>query len=108
MARFRRRALLVILTELTEPVIAETLLPALPLMVRHHLVVVGGVRDPDVVAWARDTPDDASEAYRKAAAVGAIEDRRRTIRAASGAWAPPSSTPRREGSRPTSPTPTSG
>ena len=79
MARFRRRALVVILTELTEPVIAETLLPALPVMVRHHLVLVGGVRDPDVVTWARDMPDDASEAYRKAAAVGAIEDRRRAI-----------------------------
>ena len=84
MARFRRRALVVILTELTEPVIAETLLPALPVMVRHHLVLIGGVRDPDVVTWARDTPDDASEAYRKAAAVGAIEDRRRTIAAPPG------------------------
>ena len=41
MARFRRRALVVILTELTEPVIAETLLPALPVMVRHHLVLIG-------------------------------------------------------------------
>jgi uncharacterized protein (DUF58 family) len=71
-------ALVVILTELTEPVIAETL-RALPVMVRHHLVLIGGVRDPDVVTWARDTPDDASEAYRKAAAVGAIEDRRRAI-----------------------------
>jgi uncharacterized protein (DUF58 family) len=79
MARFRRRALVVVLTELTEPVIAETLLPALPVMVRHHLVLVGGVRDPDVVRWARDLPDDASEAYRKAAAVGAIDDRRRAI-----------------------------
>ena len=34
---------------------------------------------PTSSAWARDTPDDASEAYRKAAAVGAIEDRRRAI-----------------------------
>ncbi len=79
MARFRRRALVVLLTELTEPVIEETLLPALPVMVRHHLVIVAGVRDPDVVGWARDTPDDATEAYRKAAAVGALDDRRRAI-----------------------------
>ncbi len=70
---------MVVLTELTEPVIVETLLPALPVMVRHHLVLVGGVRDPDVVRWARDLPDDASEAYRKAAAVAAIDDRRRAI-----------------------------
>ncbi len=79
MARFRRRALVVVLTELAEPVIEETLLPALPVMVRHHLVIVAGVRDPDVVGWARDKPDDASEAYRKAAAVGALDDRRRAI-----------------------------
>jgi len=79
MARFRRRALVVLLTELTEPVIEETLLPALPVMVRHHLVIVAGVRDPDVVGWARDKPDDATEAYRKAAAVGALDDRRRAI-----------------------------
>ncbi len=79
MARFRRRALVVLLTELTEPVIAETLLPALPAMVRHHLVLVAGVRDPDVVGWARSMPTDAGEAYRKAAAVSAIDDRRRAI-----------------------------
>ena len=70
---------MVLLTELTEPVIEETLLPALPVMVRHHLVIVAGVRDPDVVGWARDKPDDATEAYRKAAAVGALDDRRRAI-----------------------------
>jgi len=79
MTRFRRRAFVVLLTELTEPVIAETLLPALPAMVRHHLVLVAGVRDPDVVGWARSVPTDAGEAYRKAAAVRAIDDRRRAI-----------------------------
>ncbi len=79
MTRFRRRAFVVLLTELTEPVIAETLLPALPAMVRHHLVLVAGVRDPDVVGWARSVPTDAGEAYRKAAAVSAIDDRRRAI-----------------------------
>jgi len=79
MARFRRRALVVVLTELTEPVIEETLLPALPAMVRHHLVIVAGVRDPDVVRWAGDRPDDADGAYRKAAAVSALDERRRAI-----------------------------
>jgi uncharacterized protein (DUF58 family) len=79
MARFRRRALVVLLTELTEPVIAETLLPALPVMVRHHLVLVAGVRDPDVVGWARSVPTESGAAYRKAAAVDAIDDRRRAI-----------------------------
>ena len=107
MARFRRRALVVVLTEINEPAIAETLLPALPAMVRHHLVLVGGVRDPDVVQWARDMPDDTrvrpTERPRRWA--------RSTIAAARslgcGGWVRPSSTRRRDGSLRSSPTPTS-
>jgi uncharacterized protein (DUF58 family) len=77
MARFRRRALLVILTELNEQAIADTLLPALPLLARRHLIVVGAVRDPDVEQWATGVPTDSAAAYRKAAAVGALDERAR-------------------------------
>lgn len=79
LARFRRRAMLVILTDLVEQAVAETLLPAMPLIARNHLVVVAAVRDPDVVRWATETPTEASGAYRKAAAVAALEERRRTV-----------------------------
>jgi uncharacterized protein (DUF58 family) len=79
LTRFRRRAMLVVLTELNEEAVAETLLPALPLVVRTHLVVVAGVRDPQVDRWARAVPTDATAAYRKAAAVAALEARRRTV-----------------------------
>jgi uncharacterized protein (DUF58 family) len=78
LARFRRRALLVVYTDLVEAAVGETLLPALPLIVRSHLVVVAAVQDPDVVGWADATPADASGTYRKAAAVAALEERRRT------------------------------
>lgn len=78
-ARFRRRALIVILTDLVEQAVGESLLPALPLITRHHLVVIGAVTDPDVAAWAVAPVTDESEAYRRAAAVGALEERRRTI-----------------------------
>ena len=101
LARFRRRALLVVLTELAEQaVIDETLLPALPLMVRHHLVVVAGVRDPDVVALG------AGHARRRERGVPQGRRRRRARRAAPrdragcGAWARRSSTRRPAGSRP--------
>src|SRR5581483_3089533 len=67
LARFRRRALLVLLTELAEAPVEETLLPALPLVARDHLVVVAGIRDPQVDEWAAAVPDNAGEAYRKAA-----------------------------------------
>jgi uncharacterized protein (DUF58 family) len=79
LARFRRRALLVLLTELAEAPVAETLLPALPLVARDHLVLVAGIRDPRVDEWAAAVPANAGEAYRKAAAVEALDARRRTI-----------------------------
>jgi len=79
LSRFRRRALLVLLTELAEAPVAESLLPALPLVARDHLVVVAGIRDPCVDEWAAAVPANAGEAYRKAAAVDALDVRRRTV-----------------------------
>jgi uncharacterized protein (DUF58 family) len=78
LARFRRRAMLVVFTDLVEQAVGETLIPALPLISRNHLVVVAAVRDPDVVRWALTTPNDGEGAYRKAAAVAALDERRRT------------------------------
>jgi uncharacterized protein (DUF58 family) len=77
LSRFRRRSLLVLLTDLSAAAVTESLLPALPVVVENHLVVIGSVQDPDVVAWARGYASDASDAYRKAAAVLALEERRR-------------------------------
>ena len=77
LARFRRRALLVILTDLGEQAITDSLLPAMPMISRSHLVVVAAVQDPDVVRWAAAMPVDENEAYLKAAAVDALEQRRR-------------------------------
>jgi uncharacterized protein (DUF58 family) len=79
LARFRRRAMLVVLTELAEQAVAETLLPAMPLVARDHLVVVASVADPEVRGWALATPAEPGAAYRKAAAVAALADRRRTV-----------------------------
>lgn len=79
LARFRRRSMLVVFTELAEQATAESLLPALPLVVRDHVVVVAAVRDPAVVRWATSPPGDAAGAYRAAAATGALEERRRTV-----------------------------
>lgn len=79
LARFRRRALLVVLTELADQALVETLLPVLPMIARSHLVVIGAVTDPDLVDWARRTPSDASGAFRKAAAIAALAERRRLV-----------------------------
>ena len=77
LSRFRRRAMLVVLTDLAEQTIQETLLPALPLVVRDHIVVVASVQDPDVASWSRAMPADAESAYRRAAAIATLEERRR-------------------------------
>jgi uncharacterized protein (DUF58 family) len=79
LTRFRRRAMLVVLTELAEQAVTETLLPALPLIARDHLVVVASVADPEVRGWALATPAEPGAAYRKAAAAAALTDRRRTV-----------------------------
>jgi uncharacterized protein (DUF58 family) len=77
-ARFRRRALLVVLTDLVEQAALATLEPALPLLASRHRVVVAAVRDPAVSGWAAEAPADVDAAFRSAAAVDALEERRRT------------------------------
>lgn len=79
LARFKRRSLIVLFTDLVEQAVGESLLPALPLLVRHHVVVIAAVRDPDVVGWATTAPDGPDEAYRAAAATAALAERDRTI-----------------------------
>ena len=84
-ARFRRRTMLVLLTDLVDQAVEDSLLPALPLITRTHLVVVAAVRDPQVEAWADgtapidDSEDPAEVVYRQAAAVATLAARRRTV-----------------------------
>ena len=77
--RFRRRAMLVLLTELNEQAAEEYLVPALPLIARSHLIVVGAVRDPEVERWAGASTVDPESAYRRAAAIGALAGTRSPV-----------------------------
>ena len=87
-ARFRRRSLYVVLTDLAESVVEEAIVPALPILCRRHLVVVAGVQDPALQAWAggAESADDvqrasaveASGVYRQAAAIALLQQRRRS------------------------------
>jgi uncharacterized protein (DUF58 family) len=77
LARFRRRALLVLVTELAAEAVQETLVPALPLVTREHAVVVASVRDPAVEAL-RDRPAASVRgAYGAAAAATVLDERER-------------------------------
>ena len=77
-ARYRRRAMLVLLTDLNEQAVADSVLPALPLITRTHLVLVAAVRDPQVEAWSTGSVTSEEEAYRQVAAVQALAERDRT------------------------------
>ncbi|MFC7500695.1 DUF58 domain-containing protein [Nocardioides sp. CPCC 206347] len=56
----RQRALVVLLTALEPSAISDGLLPVLPVLTRHHRVVLASVRDPELNRLA--TPDEAPTA----------------------------------------------
>jgi uncharacterized protein (DUF58 family) len=79
-ARFRRRSLFIVLTDLVEAAVEQALLPALPIITRRHVVVVAAVQDPAVRDWAAGGRHRwPSEAYRQAAAVNSLVQRERSV-----------------------------
>ncbi|WP_436793096.1 DUF58 domain-containing protein [Actinospongicola halichondriae] len=77
LAHFRRRALIVLLTDLVEQAVGESLLPALPVLTRSHLILVGAIQDPRVREWAEAPVTDEESAYRQAAAARTLRSRAR-------------------------------
>jgi uncharacterized protein (DUF58 family) len=77
LARFRRRALLVVITELAAEAVQETLVPALPLVVREHAVLVASVRDPELERLRDAATDGVADAYAAAAAANLLAERER-------------------------------
>lgn len=77
-ARQRRRALLVVLTDLSSESLVETLVPALPVLLRRHLVIVVGIDDPAVRSWVTAPVASSDDAFRAAGAVQLVRARRRT------------------------------
>lgn len=80
LSRHRRRALLVLLTDLVEESAMESLFVALPALLRRHLVIVGSVLDAQLARSASSVPDSSEEAYLKAAAAGALASREASAR----------------------------
>jgi uncharacterized protein (DUF58 family) len=77
LARHRRRALLILLTDLVDEAVLDPLYQNLPSLLARHLVVVGSVLDPQVESFATSVPSSSEEAYLKAAAMGALSSRDR-------------------------------
>lgn len=87
LVRYRRRALVVVLTDLAAAPVSESLAPAVPLLSRRHLLVVASPADPTVQQWSKGPPQDPRAAYRMAAALRAAADRRHSAGLLRGAGA---------------------
>lgn len=74
-ARVRRRALVVLLTDLNASALEEGLFPVLPQLSSRHQVIVAAVGDPRVRELATGRADEA-QVYDAAAAERALGDRR--------------------------------
>lgn len=80
LGRYRRRAMVVLFTDLADEGALDTLLSVVPSLVRRHLVVVAQIADPEVARLARLMPQNAEEAFLKAAAASAAVRRSSGVR----------------------------
>jgi len=79
-----KRAFVLILTDLLEETAARPLTEAMPILARHHAVVVAGVSDPAVMAALSTPATSVAGAYLTAAAVDVEVSRRRAASRLSG------------------------
>jgi uncharacterized protein (DUF58 family) len=80
-ARFRRRALIVLVTDLAPEAVEATLVPAMPGLVRDHRVIVASVRDPATQDRLTAQVDDVQDAYAAAGAATVVAARARAAAA---------------------------
>jgi len=72
----RRRALVVIFTDLTGGLSLNSLIAQVSLLARHSLPLVVTISDPDVHGAARQTPKSSLAVYQRAMAVQVLDERR--------------------------------
>ncbi len=78
-ARWRKRSLAVLFTDLSDPESSAVLLREISMLAGMHLVVCVVVSDPLVGERARQVPEDANMVYEKAVAEEVIAERRRAL-----------------------------
>jgi uncharacterized protein (DUF58 family) len=74
----RKRALLVLFTDLVDAAAARTLLSIVPVMARRHVIMVVSCRDPDLDAAVDTPPVDLRDTLRATVALDLLVARRRT------------------------------
>ena len=77
----RRRSLIVLFTDLFDPVASSAVLGAAKLLTTRHLVLVVLMNDAAIAGALRRTPRDASDAYRSAVAAKLADERARAVAA---------------------------
>ena len=77
--RWRRRSLVVLFSDLVDPESSAQILDAVPMIADMHRVVCVTVSDPNIVAAARQTPDNSAGVYQKAVAQQVLQERRQAI-----------------------------
>jgi len=75
----RKRALVVVLTDIVEESAARPLAEAIPVLARRHSVIIGGVRDPDLDAALANQIDDIEDIARAAVALDVLTARHRVV-----------------------------
>lgn len=76
----RKRAFVLVLTDLLDPAAARPLVSAIPVLARRHVVTVASVTDPDIDAALREIPTDLEGAARAAAAADVVAARAEALR----------------------------
>ena len=75
----RKRALVVVLTDLLDEAAARSLVGAVPVLARRHTVVVASVRDPDLATILSTPPARPEDVCTQAAALDLAEARARVV-----------------------------
>jgi uncharacterized protein (DUF58 family) len=75
----RRRSLVVLFTDLFDPVASSTVLGAAKLLTTRHLVLVVLMNDAAIAQALRRTPRDSDDAYRAAVAATLADERARAV-----------------------------
>ncbi|GAC1404868.1 MAG: DUF58 domain-containing protein [Candidatus Velthaea sp.] len=77
--RYRKRSLIVVFTDLFDPVASSAVLASLALLAPHHLVLVVLMNDAAIADARNREPRDPGAAYRAAVAAGLAAERERAV-----------------------------
>ena len=77
--RFRKRSLIVVFTDLFDPIASGAVLAALGLLVPHHLVLVVLMNDAAIAQALEREPHTVSDAYRAGVAAALVAERERAL-----------------------------